>query len=81
MHGSKAYGEVDVYLHIFLASKLEGTSGQLHPTLPIEQKAGRTPELINTNSLHLTVIEGFLDRKAPRLDTVPTELFRQPFLL
>ena len=81
MYGSKAYGGVDIYLHIFLDSELEGASGQHHPPRPIEQKARRTPELIKTNSFRLAVIEVFLDRKAPRLDTVPTELFRQPFLL
>jgi hypothetical protein len=80
MHGSKAYGGVDIYLHIFLASEPEGANGELHPSLPIQQKAGRTPELM-TNSLRLPVIEVFLGRKAPRLDTIPTELFRQPFLL
>ena len=70
-----------VYLHIFLASELEGASDQLHPPLPTEQNGGRTPELIKANCLRLPVIDVFLDRKSPRLDTVPTELFRQPFLL
>jgi hypothetical protein len=56
MHGSKAYGGVDVYLHIFLASELEGASGQLHPPVSTDQKAGRNPELIKTNSLHVKVI-------------------------
>jgi len=56
MHGSKAYGEVHVYLHIFLASELEGESSRLHPQVPTDQKAGRTPELIKTNSLHVKVI-------------------------
>jgi hypothetical protein len=71
----------EIYLHTFLASELEGGSGQLHPPLPTEQKAKRTPQLIKTNSLRLPITEEFLDHKALRSDTVPTELFRQPFLL